>query len=444
MLSVATIATPGLGDRSYAASDGTAAVVVDPQRDIDRVLAVLDDLAVPLRYVLETHIHNDYVSGGLELARTMDAEYVVAAAERVGFERLPVADGTQLQAGGMTLRALATPGHTPHHLAYVLVLDGSPEVVFTGGSMLYGTVGRTDLMGRERTDELTRAQYRSVRRLLEELPGEVGIRPTHGFGSFCSSLAAPPAGSSTVAEERRHSPAATAPDEDGFVQLMLAGLIDYPSYYARMAPINRAGPPPVDLTPAPQLDPDELARRAGAGDWVVDVRARRMFATAHVPGSLNIAAGDNLATYLGWVVPWGAPVTLAGDDGKALAEAQRAIARIGFDRPAGTAEVTGGSGSYPVALFTDLARVSEQRDVAVLDVRRADEWEEGHLAGALHLPLPDLLPRMAELPDQELWVHCRSGYRAAIGASLLARAGRRVVLLDEDFDAAAAAGLAVV
>lgn len=438
MVSVTTIATPGLGDRSYVVTDGRAAVVVDPQRDLDRFRAVLDRLGVPLTHVLETHIHNDYVSGGLELARAAGATYVVAAAEQVGYDRHGAADGQELDAGGMRIRVVATPGHTPHHLAYVV----DDTVVFTGGSLLYGTVGRTDLAGLERTGELTRAQYHSVRRLLAELPAACDVLPTHGFGSFCSSSAAPPRDRSTIGQERRGNLAEG--NEEEFTAALLGGLTDYPRYYAHMAPINRAGPPPVNLDPPESLDAAALQQRVAAGAWVVDLRGRRRFAAAHLPGTVNIGAGDGLATYLGWVVPWGAPVTLLSDRHDDLGEAQRALARIGIDRLAGraTSQETW-DGSYTVAGFGDLAAVWPGDDRAVLDVRRDDEWAEGHLAGALHIPLPELEARAGEVPDAEVWVHCRSGYRAAIGASLLARAGRRVVLVDDDFEDAAAAGLSL-
>ncbi len=447
MVAVVTIATPGLGDRSYVVADGRAAIVVDPQRDIDRIQAVVDRLGVPVVLVLETHIHNDYVTGGLELARVTGADYAVAAAEAVDYPRRPVLAGDELSAGSMTVRTVATPGHTPHHLAYMLVEDGEPTMVFTGGSLLYGAVGRTDLAGAERTEELTRAQYRSVNRLLDELTGGVDVRPTHGFGSFCSSTPAPATDASTVERERRSNTAATAPTEDAFVREVRAGLTAYPRYYAHMGAINRAGPAPLDLSPAPEAEVAALRRRVEAGDWVIDLRLRRVFAAAHVAGTVNIEAGDSLATYLGWVVPWGAPITLLGETDDEVGEAQRDIARIGIDRPAGAAsgglEVYGRGAqvrSYAVAEFSDLA---DQREVTVLDVRRDDEWAEGHIADAVHVPLPDLVDRLGEVPQGELWVHCRTGFRAAIGSSLLARAGRSVVLVDDDFEAAAAAGLEI-
>jgi len=448
---VETIETPGLGDRSYVADDGAVAVVVDPQRDIDRVRRVVDARGVRVTHVLETHVHNDYVSGGLELARTAGAEYVLAAAETLAFDRRSVRDGDELHAGSMTLRVLRTPGHTPEHLSYLLLAEDRPEAVFTGGCLLFGTVGRTDLLGQERADELSRAQYGSVRRLLHMLPDDVAVHPTHGFGSFCASASGTGAEAGTVGEERRGNLASTADDEEHFVGELLGGLTAHPGYYAHMAPINRAGPPPLDLSPPPPVDAGDLRRRIRAGGWVVDVRGRRPYAQRHLTGTVNVQLADPFATYLGWAMPWGTPITLVGDDPGDIAQAQRAMARIGIHRPAG--EATGGvdryaaggrTRSYRVASFADLAERRRQAAPTVLDVRRDDEWADGHIRDAVHVPLDQVERRLGDLPGDEVWVHCASGYRAAIAASLVDRTGKAVVLVDDEFTAARDAGLEIV
>ena len=186
-MEIITIDTPALGDRSYLLVDGLAAAAVDPQRDIDRIEAMLAERGLDLSYVFETHLHNDYVSGGLELARRAGATYVLAGADDVAYEHLGAGDGDEFAVGSLVVRALHTPGHTPNHLSYVVLDGGEAVAAFTGGSMLYGTVGRTDLISAEATEGLTRAQFQSVRRLAQELPGDAGVHPTHGFGSFCSS-----------------------------------------------------------------------------------------------------------------------------------------------------------------------------------------------------------------------------------------------------------------
>ncbi|MGH3189284.1 MAG: MBL fold metallo-hydrolase [Streptosporangiaceae bacterium] len=448
MHEVVTIETSGLGDRSYLIHDGEAAVVVDPQRDIDRVLHAAQAAGVRVTHVLETHIHNDYVTGGLTLARAVGAAYVVAADDDVDFSRTPVGDGDQITAGSLTLTAVATPGHTPGHLSYVLSDGTSGQVaVFSGGSMLFGAVGRTDLISADQTEPLTRAQYRSVRRLAGELPDQVAVYPTHGFGSFCS--ATPTSGtSSTIGTERRVNLALTS-EEDAFVKDLIAGLNAYPRYYAHMGAANRHGPAAPDLTAPRAADAGELRRRIEAGEWVVDLRQRRAFAASHLTGTVSVELGDPFATYLGWTMPWDTPLTLIGDRTDQVAHAQRQLARIGIDRLAAAAtgdpgDLAGGRlSSYGVSDFKGLAAGWGYDGQVVLDVRRPDEWRAGHLADATHIPFWELEERVGEVPAGEVWVHCASGFRAAIGASLLDRAGRRVVHIDDDWGRAAQLGLPV-
>ena len=449
MPEVVTIETPLLGDRSYLIHDGADAVVVDPQRDIERVLASAESRRVRISHVLETHIHNDYVTGGLALARRTGAEYVVAASEEVGFSRLGVGDNDQFGAGSLTVKALHTPGHTPGHMSFVLGEAGQgPFAVFTGGSLLFGAVGRTDLIGPGLTEQLTRAQYRSVRRLAAELPEEVAVYPTHGFGSFCS--ATPTTGTASTIGHERLANIALRSDEDTFVRELLAGLGAYPRYYAHMGLANRSGPLAPVVTPPALADPAELRRRIDAGEWIVDLRERRAFARAHVTGTISIELGNSFSTYLGWAIAWGAPLTLIGESPGHVAEAQVQLMRIGIDQIAGAATgptaalAAGGKvSSYPVTDFGGLAAAWGQPGQVVLDVRRPDEWRAGHLAGAVHIPFWELEPRTGEVPDGEVWVHCASGFRASIGASILARAGRRVVHVDDDWEKAGQAGLPV-
>ena len=447
MTHVEIIETSGLGDRSYLATDGKAAIVIDPQRDIDRVLALLEQHAARLAYVLETHIHNDYVTGGLELAQRTGAEYVVSADDEVSFDRTPIREGDVLTAGGMRVRALHTPGHTFHHLSYVLEdADGNPEAVFTGGSMLFGTSGRTDLLGAEHTDTLTRKQYSSVRRLAAELPPTTKVYPTHGFGSFCS--ATPATGeSSAIEDEKKNNPALTMAEQE-YVDTLLSGLDVYPAYYERMAPINRQGPAPVDLSLPEQVDPAELRRRIDAGEWVVDLRERTAFAAGHLSGSLAFELSTNFVTYLGWLYRWGTPLTLIGASIEQVAEAKRELVRIGIDSLAGIAAgdiqalADGGElRSYPVTDFDGLAKMRSERDVHVLDARRNDERARGAVKDSRHIPIHELGDRNDEVPEGEVWVYCGSGYRASIAASVLDRPGRQLVLINDSYDSAKKAGL---
>ncbi|WP_137147361.1 rhodanese-like domain-containing protein [Mycolicibacterium sp. CR10] len=445
---ISIIETSGLGDRSYLVDDGGVAVVVDPQRDIDRVLALAEERGVIITHVVETHIHNDYVTGGLELSRTVGAEYVVPAGDDVAYERRPARDGDIVDAGPIRLQVMHTPGHTHHHVSYVLQDEaGSVRGVFTGGSMLHGTTGRTDLLGPEHTQALTHAQYHSVRRLADELPSDTTVYPTHGFGSFCS--ATPGSGdASTIADELRTNPALTN-EEQIYVDELLGGLSDYPAYYEHMGVINTAGPAPVDLSLPEPVDPVELLRRIDAGEWVVDLRSRTAFAAGHLAGSRGFELSESFVTYLGWLYEWGEPLTLIGDDTDQIAQARRELVRIGIDGLDGAAvgdieDLRAGTQprSYRVASFTDLAAALEYPDVVVLDVRQSQEFDGGHIPGAVNIPLHELANRMDEVPDGEVWVHCASGYRSSIAASLIDRTGRRVVLVDDEYQKAEELGLA--
>ena len=448
MAEIVAIDTPSLGDRSYLVHDGQTAFVVDPQRDIDRMLAAADRAGVRIRHVFETHLHNDYVTGGYALAAETGAAYHVNAGDPVAFRRVPVRDGDVVEAGNLRIRAAATPGHTFTHLAYVLEEDGRPTGVFTGGSLLYGSVGRPDLLGVAHTDTLARLQYRSVRRLAEILPDPVPVYPTHGFGSFCAVVARD-VESSTVGRERRVNPALTL-TEPAFLR-MLAGLGEWPAYYAHMGARNAAGPAAPDLSPPPPADPTELRRRRSGGEWVVDLRHRTAFAACHVRGTYNVGLDGDFATTLGWLMPWGTPVTLLGETERDVACAQRELVRIGVDRPAAAATGSperwaGGTelSTYRRATFADLAVARAHTPVTVLDVRRRPEWCDARLAHAVHVPLHELAGRLGELPDGDVWVHCAGGYRAAVAASILAAAGRPVVAVDDDFTNAGSAGLPVV
>jgi hydroxyacylglutathione hydrolase len=446
VVEIVAIDTPSLGDRSYLVHDGAVAFVVDPQRDIDRILASLEDRGVRLTDVFETHIHNDYVTGGLALAKATGARYHLNAADQVSFDHHPIAPEQVVAVGdSMRVRALATPGHTFTHLAYVLQAPGQAPAVFTGGSLLFGSTGRPDLLGPANTGELVHAQYASAQRLAAELPDETRVYPTHGFGSFCAATQSA-AESSTIGGEKRANPVLTRAEQD-YVEELLAGLDGYPAYYAHMGALNAAGPEAPDLAAPRRAQAAELARRIQAGEWVVDLRHRTAFAAGHVGGTLNFGLDGNFATYLGWLIPWGTPLTLLGETVDDVAGAQHELVRIGIDRLQAIATgppadwTDGELQSYPTASFADLAQVRHHRRVVVLDVRRNNEWAQGHLLGAVHVPLHELLNRLSDVPPGEVWVHCQSGYRAAIAASLLAAAGHRVVAINDDYHTAATAGL---
>ncbi len=278
-------------------------------------------------------------------------------------------------------------------------------------------------------------------------PDAAAVFPTHGFGSFCSATQSEGT-SSTIGAEKKANPALTQ-DEQQFVTELLAGLDAFPAYYAHMAPANLDAPSgPPDLSPPQPADAEELRRRIEAGEWVVDLRSRTAFAAGHLAGTLNFGLDDQFASYLGWVMPWGSPLTLLGDSPAQVSEAQRELVRIGIDRPAAAASGSPErwTGGHPprtlrVATFADLARMRHEQRLVILDVRRKLEWDDAHVAGAVHIPLHELWQRVDEIPDGEVWVHCAAGYRASVAASMLAGKGRPVVAIDDDFANAKAAGL---
>jgi hydroxyacylglutathione hydrolase len=437
--------TPGLGDNSYLVVSGDEAAIVDPQRDAWRFLALAEAQSLRVRYVLETHVHNDYVSGALEIRQAAGAEIAVPAQGRYEFPSRAMAEGDHVRVGALRIVAWETPGHTPEHLAWLVYEDGTPDPValFSGGSLIVGSAGRTDLLGPEFTDRLTRAQFRSLRRLAT-LPRSVPLLPTHGAGSFCTASVSSMHRTTTIGAELDGNPALVPREEESFVRQQLSGLRAYPAYYAHMAPINRAGPVVLSRVPSPgALGADTVARRVGAGACLVDARNRRAFAAGHVPGALNVELDTTFGTYIGWLTPFNVPLVLVLPEptGPALEEAVTQLIRIGYERVEGFLD--GGldawqsSGrearAYPTATIDDLCHAYlGARPVKVLDVREQSEWEMGHVPGSLHIHVGQLPARLSEVPrDREVWTTCASGHRASMAASLLDRAGIPVRLVAE-------------
>lgn len=436
--------TPGLGDATYLLASEGEALVVDPQRDARRFLDAAERHGWRIRAVLETHVHNDYLSGALEIRARTGADIVAPARGGYGFDHRPADEGDVVEAGGLRVVARATPGHTPEHLSWDVHEgdDPLPGAILTGGSLLAGSVGRTDLLGSDRTDELTSLQFRTIRRLAI-LPDSVRILPTHGSGSFCTAGPTIDDRVTTLGIERGRNPLLLIGEEPGFAAMLLAGLGEYPRYYPRMAPINRAGPVVLGAVaqPAP-LDPASFAARAAAGLHVVDARDRGAFAAAHIPGSWNIELDETFGSYVGWMLPFDAPLLLVLPEPAAESgfEAATQLARIGFDHVVG--HLDGGlegwssSGrpvrSYPTVTASAVAAAQRAGEpMTLLDVRQPNEWrDEGSVPGALEIFVGDLSERLAELPRAaELTVLCKAGPRAAIAASLLDREGFRVRLV---------------
>jgi glyoxylase-like metal-dependent hydrolase (beta-lactamase superfamily II)/rhodanese-related sulfurtransferase len=432
------VVTTGLGNASYLVASGDEAIVVDPPRDAWRVTSRAADRGWRITTVIETHVHNDYLSGALEIRASDGARIVVPARGGFAFDHDGADDGDEIRVGDLRLVARATPGHTPEHLAWDVMPDGSvsPAAVLTGGSLLVGSAGRTDLLGAGRTEELTSDQYRSLQGLAA-LPDQVAIFPTHGTGSFCAAGPADAARTSTIGTERANNPLLRAPDEAAFRSAMLAGLGPYPTYYAQMAPINRAGPPILGRRPVPaSLDPVGFRSAVAGGARVVDARPRRAFADGHIPGSLGVELNETFAAYVGWLLPFGSPIVLVlpEPNDEALVEATEQLIRIGYDVIQGWLvggveryAADGGSlDAYPTSTAAAIRReLATGASPLLLDVRDAIELrDEGRIAGAIEIPLGELPARMSEIPSgSPITVLCKSGARASIAASVLDAAG---------------------
>jgi hydroxyacylglutathione hydrolase len=454
---VIVIDTPGLGDRGYIVHDGVHAFVIDPQRDTDRVEQLVAEHGLTVTHVGETHIHNDYVNGGYQFAKKHGAHYMVPADVELAYlgedNVHAVSDGATFRVGDLDVAVVHTPGHTPHHISFAVTRDDHPGAVFTGGSLLYGTVGRPDLVAPDLTVKQAHDQWHSAHKLVDELAEDTQIYPTHGFGSFCSSIQTEGVQTS-LGQEKDINPALTQAEGD-FVEMLLAGLDVFPAYYAHMGPANAAGPAEIDLTLPEPADPAELRRRVEAGEWVVDLRSREVFTQGHIPGAVNFDLDGAFVNYLGWMIPWGTPVTLVGATTEQVEAAQRELVRIGIDRPAGQAvggpEFWLADGEQPAFIrrvdFDEMAKEWKSNpDAVVIDTRQILEWESGHVKGAIFMPFYEVLDRVGELPkDVDIYVYCGSGYRASAVASVMQNLGwDNVVHVDDNFGNAAVAGLEIV
>ncbi|MFE2327783.1 rhodanese-like domain-containing protein [Streptomyces sp. NPDC059385] len=432
MSEIEVMTTASLGDTGYLLVSGDEAALVDPQRDSWELLESCASRGVRIRYVLETHVHNDYVSGALEVRAATGATVAGPARAPYAFDHLGLAEDDEISVGDVTVRAMETPGHTAEHTSYLVFDDTArpPTAVFTGGSLLVGNAGRTDLAGPGRTEELARAQFRTLGRLAL-LPDATRVLPTHGAGSSCA--AGPVAGerTSTVGAERRTNPVLAARDEEEFVRGRLTGLPPYPAYYRHMAPINRRGPHVLGGPPAPRpLTPAVVEGLAGGGAQIVDGRGRAEFAAAHLPGALCDELDDRFASLVGEIVPFGTRLVLVLPEPEedAAREAMTQLLRIGYEDVAGY--LAGGVAAWAAAgrplrslRTADAAELAGRLDGRrVLDVRPGHP--EGGIPGTLRVPLAELPHRLGELPrDEEVYVVCGTGRRAAIAAGLLDRAG---------------------
>jgi hydroxyacylglutathione hydrolase len=440
-MEVVVIEVPELGNRTHLVHDGTHAMVVDPPRDVRPVELAAEEAGVRIATVADTHVHNDYVSGAPALARRHGADYLLSADERVSLDRTGVRGGDILGVGELVVQVLSTPGHTLHHQSFLVTdPESGQRTVFSGGSLLHGTVGRTDLVDPLLSRMMGRAQWESARQL-GAFDDEVGLHPTHGFGSLCAATAPADSVHGTIGDERGSNPVLWTP-RDRWVEALVAGFGPVPRHYRHMGALNRAGAGALPVPAPAAISEDEVHDAVRAGSWVLDLRERHAFARGHLTGSVNIEDCPQLATYAGWLVPWGADLVLVSDSPDDLEAGVHDLAQIGVEVRAthllGPADRWTDSTDYRVADWTTYARSARG---ATLDVRLDAEHRAAHLPGSLHVPLHDLEAAIPRLPAGQVWVHCRSGFRAAIAASLLARRGRDVVLVSDDWAAVGALGL---
>jgi glyoxylase-like metal-dependent hydrolase (beta-lactamase superfamily II)/rhodanese-related sulfurtransferase len=421
----------GLGNSAYVVELGDGrALVVDPARDPTPYLELARWRRLRIVHAVETHLHADFLTGSRELAAAEGAQVLAPRTSRLGFAHRGLEDTEEIDLGGLTLRVLATPGHAPEHVSYLLLDAGRPLALFSGGALLVGTVARTDLAGPELTEPLARAAYRSLHQRLLLLPDDLAVYPTHGAGSFCS---APAEGERTtsIGAERRHNRLLAAPDEDSFMAELLASFGSYPPYFLRLRHRNRAGPELLgrDWRVLPLVSTDRVRAQLASGAVLIDARPFAAFAAGHIPGALSIALRPQFASWLGWLVDDTQPLVFVLDDDQDRGELARQCRTIGYDQLAG--ELAGGMAAWRAAglpkaqlPLVQAEQLDDHLDV-VVDVRQASEVAAGHLPGAVTVELGalagDRLP--VEFPEGPVTLMCGHGERAMTAASLLARAG---------------------
>jgi hydroxyacylglutathione hydrolase len=456
----------GLGNSSYliASEETGSAAVIDPERDVDRYIRVAEGLGLCIAYVLETHLHADFVSGARELAAHLSTVrrddggiQIGASAEAdLAFDHLPLRDGDTVPLGDLTIGVLVTPGHTPEHVSFTVTPAGArvPAAIFTGGSLIVGGAARTDLLGHDLTEPLAHRLYHTIHHKLLRFPDEMLVYPTHGAGSFCAAPSTAER-TTTIGRERQWNPLARAQSEEEFVRLALSDLPSYPTYFQYLRAVNQRGPRVLGGIPALEpLSPEAVRQHMAHGVVVVDARTPREFAAGHIPGAYGIPLVAPLITWAGWVVPFGSPIILVADNPAEREEAARQLIRIGYDDLRGYLE--GGMAAWaaaglpvsrvPIMPAEDLHRQLERGNAPrVLDVRQDAEWDAGHLPRAIHIEAGRLPAGDLPLPkDDPVVVHCGHADRSTVGISVLERRGyRNLTLLAGGFSGWQAAGYEV-
>ena len=420
-----------LAHASYLVGDGDECAIVDPQRDVDQYIAEAAGLGARIRYVIETHLHADFVSGHHELAARTGAAIVIGPGASAAFPHREARDGDRLRLGAIELVALETPGHTPESISWLITENGSPVKVLTGDTLFIGDVGRPDLAGARGYTSQTMASmlYDSLHTKLLALSDEVEVWPAHGAGSACGRNIGKET-SSTIGVQRRVNYALRPMTRDEFVAMVTVDLPEAPPYFSRDAEINRAGAPAMGSLEAPRLTAAEAAALVDAGAIPLDVRDAEAFGTAHVPGSINIGLGGQFASWCGTLLSFDDRILIIADGEERSREAVVRLARVGLENIAGWVDggILGWSDDgrpcdglaqlAPADLFERLG------NVRVIDVRGPGEFKSGHVPGAVNLPLNQLRSQISKMERQTpTAVICAGGYRSSAAASILARDG---------------------
>jgi glyoxylase-like metal-dependent hydrolase (beta-lactamase superfamily II)/rhodanese-related sulfurtransferase len=414
-------------------SDGEAAVV-DPQRDVDEYISEADAQGLKIKYVIETHLHADFVSGHQEIAARTGAQIIFGAQAGVAFAHRAVKDGEEITLGGVTLRFIETPGHTPEGICILITTPGEPQKLLTGDTLFIGDVGRPDLAGGKGYTPQIMAEmmYDSLHGKLLKLPDDVEVYPAHGAGSMCGRNMSKET-SSTIGEQRKFNYALKPMSKEQFVTMMTADLPEAPSYFPKDAEINRSGARGLsELQPPQPLTPQQVAELKD--DVLLDVRSAADFGAAHVPGSMNIGLGGQFAMWAGSLIPLNASIVVIADTGAQIDETVVRLARVGIENVKGYLE--GGVQSWrdaglPVDTIAQVsvAELNERLandDMQVVDVRRPAEYVNGHVPRALNAPLASLDKSVGPLnleKDKLTAVICAGGYRSSAAASMLQKQG---------------------
>jgi hydroxyacylglutathione hydrolase len=440
------IYTPGLAQVAYLVGDeqtGVAAVI-DPRRDVDEYLALADAAGLRITHVCETHIHADFVSGALELARASGATIYASRVGESAFAHEPLDDGDVLEIGALRLQALWTPGHTPEHMSYLLfdpARGHQPVALFSGDLLFVGEVGRPDLLGEGLTDQLAGQLYESIHQRLMSLPDDLVVYPGHGAGSSCGKSIGD-ADSTTMGQEKRFNYAFQTREPEAFRRAVLENMPPAPTYYPVLKRVNKAGARPLaELTPGTALSVQDVERRIAGNALLIDTRSPAAFGGAHIPGALFAGLGTNFTTWMGWLAPYDRDLVLLLEEDWQFEEARTQLRRIGLDRVAGY--LAGGLPDW-LAAGRDIASLPQLSvhelherlagGLHVLDVRGDDEWRGGHIADASHRYAGELVrgangASVKGVPTASpLALICGSGYRSSVVASVLQRQGRADLL----------------